>query len=95
MKHAPGNPALSLFACGCRLLGTIFSILGWEIMHPSEAQLAAAVSAAKAKQALTQTEQDGFLGSVFNAEQIELVDKWIATNDSAIDRSELGLKVKK
>jgi hypothetical protein len=39
-------------------------------MQPTEAQLAAAVSAAKAKQALTQTEQDGFLGSVFNAEQI-------------------------
>ena len=43
-----------------------------------------------------------FLGSVFNAEQIELVDNWIATNDPAIDRSEairrlveLGLKVKK
>jgi hypothetical protein len=71
-------------------------------MQPTEAQLAAAVSATKAKQALTQTEQDGFLGSVFNAEQIELVDKWIATNDPAIDRSEairrlveLGLKVKK
>jgi hypothetical protein len=71
-------------------------------MHPTEAQPAAAVSAAKAKRALTQTEQDGFLGSIFNAEQIELLDKWIATNDPAIDRSEtirrlveLGLKVKK
>jgi hypothetical protein len=69
-------------------------------MQPTEAQLAAAVSAAKAK--LIQTEQDRFLESVFNAEQIELVDKWIATNDPAIDRSEairrlveLGLKVKK
>jgi len=49
----------------------------------------------KQSRRLTQTEQDGFLGSVFNAEQIELVDKWIATNDPAIDRSELGLKVKK
>ena len=71
-------------------------------MPSTEAQLAAAMSVAKAKQALTQTEQDGFLGSVFNAEQIELVDKWIATNDPAIDRPEairrlveLGLKVKK
>ena len=71
-------------------------------MQPAEAQLTAAVSAAKARQALTQTEQDGFPGSVFNAEQIELLDKWIATNELAIDRSEairrlveLGLKVKK
>jgi hypothetical protein len=84
------------------LLETIFRILGSEIMQPSEAQLAAAVSAAKAKQALPQTEQDGVLGSVFNAEQIELLDRWIATNDPAIDRSEairrlvqLGLKVQK
>ena len=64
-------------------------------MQSTEAQLAAAVSAAQAKQALTEARQDGFLGSVFNAEQIELVDKWIATNDPAIDRSELGLKVEK
>jgi len=46
-------------------------------MQPTEAQLAAAVRAAKAKQALA---RDGFLGSVFNAEQIGLVDKWIASN---------------
>jgi hypothetical protein len=70
-------------------------------MQPAKAQLTAAVSAAKARQASTQTEQDGSLGSVFNAEQIG-VDKWIATNELAIDRSEairrlveLGLKVKK
>jgi hypothetical protein len=31
--------------------------------------------AARQKQALTQSEQDGLLGSLFNAEQIALVDK--------------------
>ena len=42
------------------------------------------------------TNRAGWISRVgFNAEQIELVDKWIATNDPAIDRSELGLKVKK
>ena len=70
------------------------------IMQPTEAQLAAAVRAAKAKQA-TQAEQDGVLRSIFSAAQIELVDEWISTNDPAIDRAEairrlveIGLKAK-
>ena len=69
-------------------------------MQPTEAQLAAALSAAKAKQA-AQTEQDGVLSSIFNAAQIEMVDKWIYNNAPTIDRPEairrlveLGLKVK-
>jgi hypothetical protein len=47
----------------------------WVVNHGARLQLAAAMSAAKARQALTQSEQDGLLGSLFNAEQIALVDK--------------------
>jgi len=63
------------------------------IMQPTEAQLAAAVRAAKAKQA-TQAEQDGVLRSIFSAAQIELVDEWISTNDPAIDRADAIRRLK-
>jgi hypothetical protein len=71
-------------------------------MQSTEAQLAAVVSAAKAKQALTQTEQDGSLESVLNAETDCAGRTMDCTSDPAIDRSEairrlveLGLKVEK
>jgi len=69
--------------------------------QPTEAELVAALSVAKAAKQALQTERDKLLRSIFSAAQNRLIDRWIATNDPSLDRSEAirrpverGLKVK-
>jgi hypothetical protein len=69
--------------------------------QPTEAELVAALSVAKAAKQALQTERDKLLRSIFSAARIRLIDRWIATNDPSLDRSEAirrpverGLKVK-
>ena len=71
--------------------------------EPTPQQIAAMSEARKrAAKAVTKTQQDTLLKSIFSAAQLKVIDKWIVANDPTLDRSEairrlveLGLKVKK
>jgi hypothetical protein len=70
--------------------------------EPTPQQIAASSSSAKAMaEAVLKRQQDASLKSIFNAGQLRVIDKWIATNDPTLDRSEairrlveIGLKAK-
>ncbi|MFL5238644.1 MAG: hypothetical protein ACJ8EL_13760 [Rhizomicrobium sp.] len=70
--------------------------------QPTAQQRAISVRNAKdAAHAVLQAQRDNLLKFLFNSAQLKVVDKWIATNDPTLDRSEairrlfeLGLKAK-
>jgi hypothetical protein len=57
--------------------------------QPTAQQRAISVRNAKdAAQPVLQAQRDNLLKSLFNSAQLKVIDKWIATNDPTLDRSE-------